>query len=259
MLEIKHLSAGYGKKEVLKDVSFSLEGGQIVGLLGSNGCGKTTLLKAICGILPHEGECLLSGTNLEKLPDKEKGRLLGYIPQKSGISVDITLEEVVLMGFYARLRLLEQPNTQMRQKALEALKLVGLEGMEQRGFQTLSEGQKQLCILARTLVADSKVLLLDEPESALDFEHRYRMMELLQNWSAETKGLALITLHDPQLALNCCDKIVLVKEGKVSGILQPSGDDLQSMTEKLSEIYGKISLHAVKKASGETQLVMIKE
>lgn len=259
MLKINHLTAGYGKKEVLKDVSFSLEGGQLVGLLGSNGCGKTTLLKAICGILPHEGECLVDETKLEKLSEKEKGQLLGYIPQKSGISVDITLEEVVLMGFYARLKLLEQPNAGMRQKASEALTLAGLGGMEQRGFQTLSEGQKQLCVLARTLVADSRVLLLDEPESALDFEHRYRMMELLRNWSAEKKGIALITLHDPQLALNCCDRIVLVKDGTVSGFLQPSLDDLADMTGKLSEIYGTVSLHAVKKASGETQLVMIKE
>lgn len=259
MLEVNRLSAGYGKKEVLKDISFSLEGGQLVGLLGANGCGKTTLLKAICGILPHKGECLLDEARLEKLSEKEKGQLLGYIPQKSGISVDITLEEVVLMGFYARLKLLEQPGAVMRQKASEALKLVGLDGMEQRGFQTLSEGQKQLCILARTLVTDSRVLLLDEPESALDFEHRYQMMELLQNWSAEKKGLALITLHDPQLALNCCDRIVLVKDGTVSGILQPGCDDPADMTGKLSEIYGTVSLHAVKKASGETQLVMIKE
>lgn len=259
MLLVNHLSAGYGKKEVLKDISFSLEGGQLVGLLGSNGCGKTTMLKAICGILPHEGECLVNETNLEKLSEKEKGRLLGYIPQKSGISVDITLEEVALMGFYARLKLLEQPNAGMRQKASEALALVGLGGMEKRGFQTLSEGQKQLCILARTLVADSQVLLLDEPESALDFEHRYQMMELLQNWSAEKKGLALISLHDPQLALNCCDRVILVKGGKVSSILQPSCEDLAGMTAKLSEIYGAVSLHTVKKVSGDSQLVMVKE
>ena len=154
MLEVRNLSAGYGKKTILHDISFTLESGTMTGLLGSNGSGKTTLLKSLCGLLPHTGQVTLQGMPLEQLSPRALARRCSLICQRSGISIDISALDVVLMGFNARLGLLEYPGKQMKESARQALAAVGLGGMEERNYQTLSEGQKQLCILARTLVGE---------------------------------------------------------------------------------------------------------
>lgn len=102
-LSVEKISAGYGGHPILADVSFQLEQGCMMGILGANGCGKTTLLKTICGILPHKGTCLLEQAVLEQLSARRMARLVGYIPQRSGISIDISVLDVVLMSFNPRL------------------------------------------------------------------------------------------------------------------------------------------------------------
>ena len=162
------------------------------------------------GILPHQGACLLEDSPLEGLSPRKLARLCSYIPQRSGIAIDISALDVVLMGFNPHLGLLEHPGASMRQSAIQALELVGLVGRGEDNYLTLSEGQKQLCILARTLVSDSKLLLLDEPESALDFRFRHQMLSLLRNWVTSRNRSAVVSLHDPTLALNFCDKLLLL-------------------------------------------------
>ena len=261
---VSGLTAGYGGAPVVNGVSFEVEAGSLLGILGANGSGKTTLLKAVCGILPHEGSCVLETENLEKavleeLPPRRLARLCGYIPQRSGISIDISVLEAVLMGFNPRLKLLEYPSREMKEQAGEALQAVGLGGREEENYQHLSEGQKQLCILARTLAAQGQLLLLDEPESALDFRYRYRMLALLRGWTAEGGRAALVTLHDPGLALNCCDRLLILAEGGVQGVLAPKTDPLPRMEEQLSAVYGAVSLARCRDRAGREQLVMLKE
>ena len=156
---VNGLSAGYGEKRVLDGLSFSMDGGKIMGIVGANGSGKTTLIKSICGILRHEGECLLDGVKLEALSARQLAQKCSYIPQRSGISIDISALDVALMGFNPQLGLLEHPSKVMKAQALAALGRVGLGGMADVNYLHLSEGQKQLCILARTLVSDSRLLL----------------------------------------------------------------------------------------------------
>lgn len=256
---VNGLRAGYGPRHVLEDISFDLNGGTVTGILGANGSGKTTLLKAICDILPHEGTCLLDGTVLEGLSSRSIAKLCSYIPQRSGITIDISVLDVVLMGFNPQLGLLQWPTELMRKTALHALEQVGLAGREEENYLHLSEGQKQLCILARTLVTQSKLLLLDEPESALDFRYRYRMFKILRSWVSEKKICAVATLHDPDLALNYCDRILLLQEGKLLGCLSPGEDDPEAMEALLRQVYGPVSLERILSRSGQPKLVMLKE
>lgn len=258
-LSVKKVSAGYGKQNVIENISFNLDAGTLMGIIGANGSGKTTLLKALCGILPHQGTCTLEDFALEELPAKQLAKLVSYIPQRSGISIDISALDVVLMGFNPHLGLLEYPTGKMKDAAIRALDEVGLSGKEETNYLHLSEGQKQLCILARTLVSDSKLLLLDEPESALDFCFRHQMLSLLRRWVASRERSAIVTLHDPTLALNFCDKLLLLSEGGILDIIEPKADSLDKMEQMLSMVYGSVSLQRCYNRKGEAQIVMLRE
>lgn len=256
---VDSVTAGYGKSNVIKKLSFSMEKGSLVGILGANGSGKTTLMKSICGILPHGGTCSLEDAVLEDLSARQIARLVSYIPQRSGITIDISALDVVLMGFNPRLGLLEHPTQAMIEAAQKALEQVGLGGKAHINYLHLSEGQKQLCILARTLVSGCKLLLLDEPESALDFRFRHLMLDMLRSWITENQTSSLITLHDPMLALNYCDKLLLLADGVLIGELLPHSHSLKEMETLLAQVYGPVSLQLFKNHSGKDLIVMLKE
>ena len=116
-----------------------------------------------------------------------------------------------------------------------------------------------MCILARTLASEGRLLLLDEPESALDFRYRYQMLDLLRGWVREEKRAVLAALHDPSLALNYCDRLLLLADGKVLAVLKPGTDALNKMEEELGVLYGRVSLQRCRDKSGREQLVMLKE
>lgn len=253
------ITAGYGKQNIIENISFRLEGGVLMGIIGANGSGKTTLLKALSGILPHKGTCALENVVLEHLSAKQIARLVSYIPQRSGISIDISVLDVVLMGFNPQLRLLEHPTKKMKDAAMQALNQVGLSSNAEMNYLHLSEGQKQLCILARTLVSDSKLLLLDEPESALDFRFRHQMLSLLRKWVTSGNKSAVVTLHDPTLALNFCDQLLLLADGNILGIIAPKTDSLDKMEQMLRQIYGGICLKRCQNRKGESQIVILSE
>ncbi len=253
------ICAGYGQKEIIDNIDFSLERGKILGILGANGCGKTTLLKSICGILPHKGYCDLDGIRLETLPPKQLALLCSYIPQRSGISIDISVLDVVLMGVNPQLGLLQQPNKSMRESAMRALCTVGLQDKFDQNFQHLSEGQKQLCILARSLLSDCKLMLMDEPESALDFPHRHQVLDTLRTCCDRGNGSMILTLHDPNLALNYCDQLLLLAHGSVVGMLHPKTESLESMEQTLKAVYGPVNIVKCTTKKGSEQLVLLKE
>lgn len=259
LLEVTNVSAGYGKTKVLSDLSFSSESHELTGILGANGSGKTTLLKALCGILPSQGEIRVCEKEIRTLQPKQLARLCRYIPQRCGISIDISLVDVVLMGFNPQLGLLSYPDAEMKRQAEDALEMVGLGSRKHENFQTLSEGQKQLCILARTLLLKKGVLLLDEPESALDFRERYRMLSLVRAWLKDNDGCAAVTLHDPQLALNTCDRLLLMKNGTIVSSISPGKDSEETLQNALSEIFGELSVRRCVNRSGQEQLVLLKE
>ena len=243
-VSIQDLSVSLGGHQILNHLSLSVENpGHMIALLGPNGSGKTTLLRAICGELSHSGHVLLNGQDLTALSPKALAGLVSYIPQQSGISISMSALDVVLMGFYSRLKLFEQPSAKMRETALQALASVGMDDFANRDYLTLSGGEQQLVILARTLIEDTSLLLFDEPDSSLDLGNKYRMIQRIRELvCGNPVKTALICLHDPVLALTCCDTLMLLKDGHLIRILRPETDSIKDMELAFTEIYGPVNL-----------------
>ena len=208
MFTVENLAVRLGDKNILQNVHFTIDTpGQLVGILGANGSGKTTLLRAVAGLLPHTGCCLMDGVPLESLSTRCLAQTVSYTPQQSGISVSMSAREVVLMGCNPRLGVLQSPTAAMCAAAEEALRTVGLADKAEQDYLTLSGGERQLCILARTFVEDAPLLLLDEPDSALDFTNRHHMLRLIRDSIHSQQRCGLITLHDPNFAMAYCDRL----------------------------------------------------
>lgn len=243
LLKVENVRCGYHHREIVHGASLEVAPGEFCALLGLNGCGKTTLIKAICGLLPtHEGKCLVDNVDCTKFNERQRALQMAYIPQRGSLISGKTVLEVVLMGFNARLHLLDSPGKVHKQKAREALVRLGMEHLADRDYAQLSEGQKQMVILARTMVQDTPVMLMDEPDSALDFVNRNLVLGKIRQILHEQRRAGLITLHDPNFALAYCDSLILMRDGHILRRLSLHGANREEIEEALSEIYGSIRI-----------------
>lgn len=233
MLEIQNLCAGYGRKEVVHDVNCTIKAGELTVLLGLNGCGKSTLIKAICGLNDvQSGDCKIGDSKVEDckieepkgrgyklntcdMNERERAKLIAYIPQRGSFIAGMTSLRVVMMGFNARLNLFEEPSQAQEQAALETMRRLEIEELADRNYAELSEGQKQMVILARCLVQETPVMLMDEPDSALDYVNKRKILKHIKGVVEDDQKACLIALHDPNLALRYADRILMMRDGRI--------------------------------------------
>jgi iron complex transport system ATP-binding protein len=215
-LLIENVSAGYGNVPVLKDVSLKVEEGSICALMGRNGSGKTTMLRCINAVLkPAQGRILAHGHAVNSLSRLEIARLISLVPQGAQAAFAYSSLEMIMMGCAARVYAWSAPGAVEKRKADAILEEVGIAPLARRLFNQLSGGERQLVMLARALFQDAPIMLLDEPNSHLDFSNQHRMMGLMRKIVKKRGITALISLHDPNLVLNYCDHAVMLKQGQV--------------------------------------------
>jgi ABC-type Mn2+/Zn2+ transport system ATPase subunit len=229
LIEFRDVDLGYGKKKVLSNLSFAIHQGEFLGIVGPNGSGKTTILRAILGILrPQRGE-ILSKKNGEQLR-------MGYVPQRDTIDqiIPFTVDDVVLMGRYGRLGLFRRPTKQDKTKVRESLKHVGIEDLAEHSFKDLSGGQKQRTLIARALVSEPDVLVLDEPTNGMDLSSRTAILELVKHLHYEDNLTVIMVSHLLNDVANYVKRIALVEERFFQ-----IGTTEEILTEKnLSDLYG---------------------
>ena len=213
MIEVKNLSFAYGKREILRDVSFKAESGEIVGILGNNGAGKSTLVTCLNRILkPKSGKIILNGKDAETLSKRELAQYISYVAQKNE-QTQTTVFDSVLLGRKPYIKWsIGQEDIAICDEIIER---VGLSEMKLRALDELSGGELQKVMLARALVQQPKVMLLDEPTSNLDPKNQYEMMKLVRQVADEKNITVLVVIHDLSLAMRFCDKFLLMKDGKV--------------------------------------------
>ena len=184
-------------------------------IAGHAGSGKTTLLKAAAGLLPHTGQCLLNGVPLESLSTRRLAQTVSYIPQQSGISVSLSAREVVLMGFNPRLGVLQSPTAAMRAAADEALRTVGLANKAGQDYLTLSGGEKQRISIARALLKDAPILILDDSVSAVDTRTE---KIILDNLKKSRAGKTTLLIAHRISTVEGLDKIIFLEDGRVEAV-----------------------------------------
>lgn len=217
IIKIENLRFSYDKKLILKEINLEISENKFTGILGPNGCGKTTLLKNILGYLKEEsGKIFLNRKENYKFSQKEKAGVISFVPQKSQINSAVSVEEFVIMGRIPYLKnSLRGYSKEDRETAYKYIKELGLEKFVKRNVLTLSGGEFQKVLLARALTQETKIILLDEPTSALDLNHALEIMEKVKKLTAEKKITAAAVLHDINLAAMFCDEIILMKDGMI--------------------------------------------
>jgi iron complex transport system ATP-binding protein len=256
MLEVNNISISYGVCAVVEDVSFRLEAGKIIALLGANGAGKTTLLKSLNASLPIAGgEILLNNKSLTKLSRREIAREIAVIAQENETKFPVSVLEFVLAGRFA------QPSGNFGWEtekdlriAEDCLALCDLRNYESRLMNQLSGGERQRVILARALATEAKILLLDEPTTNLDLAHQAMMFRLVRKRCETFESSAIVITHDLNLASEFADEIIFLKNGKILA-KGASGEVLTE--ENLQTIFGVKVLLDQNPASGNVRVTTI--
>ena len=244
ILELNNVGFRYDmSKPFIEHLSFSVGDGEYIGLLGANGSGKSTLLRLASGILkPTEGRITLWGKQLSSYNNKDRAKLLSYLPQMLDVNVPFTVREIVSMGLYPY-------DIPPEMKIDDALEIVGLKEKAASTIATLSGGEKRRAFIAMTLLQGAGLLLLDEPLANLDIKYRIELQRLLKRLQ-ETKNISIImALHDVNAAFQF-EKVMLIKEGKILGIGKP--EDI--LTAELLQEAFDVPVELQKTASGGTYI-----
>jgi ABC-type cobalamin/Fe3+-siderophores transport system ATPase subunit len=242
MLKVSNLRTGYHKKEVVHGADFTVESGNFTCIIGANGCGKTTALKGILGLLPlFAGTVSVDGTDIINAdtghiaPARERAKIFAYIPQVHGLPFPFLVSDVVLLGRTPHLASsVAGPSDADKIAAYNALKTLGIESIARSVYTELSGGQQQLVLIARALAQDPRVLIMDEPTASLDYGNQQMVLERLRALGRSGMSIIMVT-HDPHHVLLCANKVIVMQDGVIRRVGTPE----ETVTaEMLREIFG---------------------
>lgn len=235
LLEARQLRCGYDGQEILHGLSLTVRPHEKLCILGPNGCGKTTLLRALAGMLPlTDGRVLARGADgpldVRRAPRPAVARCLALMCQQPSLAFSYTVYETVQLSRFAhRQGLLSGPDAADRAAVEESLRRTGLWQLRSRPITALSGGQLQRVFLARTLAQQPRIILLDEPTSHLDLKYQLELTEYLREWAAEEEHCVVGVLHDLNLALRFADTLLLLKDGRIMAQGSAAGFDLTAL------------------------------
>ncbi len=234
-IEVRALSFSYGKQPVLRELGFSVEKGTLTAVLGANGAGKSTLFRCLLGFLkPQTGEIFLSGKPLSAYTRREMAAKIAYIPQSSEPIFNYTVLDTVLMGTTGTMNVLQRPGEREREAALQAMRQLGIEALAERGISQISGGERQLALIARALVQNAEILIMDEPTANLDYGNQQRVLRQIRNLT-EHGYTVLLSTHNPEHALRYAHRVLALQDGRA---IADGAAETALTAELLQELYG---------------------
>ena len=235
MITVKNLCFSYNHREVLRDISFSTGNGEFLSVLGPNGVGKSTLFRCLLGLLqPSSGSILLDGESIQSFTSAQLARHIAYIPQSHNPVFNFSVQDMVFMGTTAQMGKFSMPGQAQQRLVDSALELLGITHLRDRGYSSISGGERQLALIARGIAQQAKVIILDEPCANLDFGNRIRVMETLRNLVQD--GYCVVqSTHDPDQAFLYSTHILALQGGRVLACGEPRE---VYVSELVSSLYG---------------------
>ncbi|MGY0394791.1 ABC transporter ATP-binding protein [Fusobacterium sp. SYSU M8D902] len=234
-LEVKNISFSIGERKILNGINFKVRSGEIVGIIGPNGVGKTTILKSINGIIENiEGEILYNGKNIREYKKKELAKNISFMNQNTNIAFDFPCIDVVILGRYPYLKKFQEYSDEDILKAEEYMKKTDTLKFKDRMIKELSGGERQRVLFAKTLTQESKIVLLDEPTASLDMKYEEEIFSIIHKLKEEKRSVITI-IHNLRLAIKYCTRLILVNNGKIIGDGIPENIITE---ENLRNIYG---------------------
>ena len=233
MLTLNNVSAGYNGIDVIKNITLNVKFNENLSIIGPNGCGKTTLLKAIANLLPSKGDIEIDGKSVKKMKHREISLKIAMLSQTPTIYFSYSVFETVMMGRYLHIkdRFFGLPSEEDKAYVMRCLEAVNLTEEKDREITTLSGGQLQRVFLARTLAQEPAIILLDEPTNHLDLKYQIEIIEYLKEWATGNNRVIIGVLHDINLAMRLSDNIMVMKNGEI----QACGKTHEVITDNLLE------------------------
>ena len=240
-IEVKNLNFSYGERQILFDVNFSVDKGEFLSILGPNGVGKSTLFRCVLGLLSgYSGQVLIDGRDAKTFSVKEAARHIAYIPQSSNPTFNYSVFDIVLMGRTSGLSTFRSPKKEDVDRSHWALDKIGISHLENRCFHRLSGGERQMVLIARSLVQDAPILMLDEPTANLDFGNQLKVLHQVKELASE--GYTVIqTTHHPEQSYMFSDRILALQHGRIL----TEGPPREVLTEEtVRQLYG-VDVHVL--------------
>jgi len=218
LLKVADVGFSYPSRNVLNDIDFEAHKGEVLGILGQNGCGKTTLLKCINSSLnPTKGVVVVDDVDVQSMSKKKVAQTMGFVMQTTNTTFPFTVYETVLMGRYSRKDMFSSDDDAEDTRIVyEAMRDTGVVAFADRDIDELSGGERRRVMIARALVQEPDILLLDEPTLHLDINHQFDLMELITDLSKKRGLLVIIVTHDIIFAARYCDRIILIEHGVIA-------------------------------------------